>query len=267
MRPARFFFADKAAERRHARAMFELSILGGIGRLVLSRPEARNAVPVSGWTELAERAEEAGRAGARLLIVSGAGDAFCAGADISDFPAMAEDRSARTGFRLAMRDGLDRLSGLAIPTIAAIHGPCFGAGVALAMACDLRISGARAHFAITPAKFGISYPQEDVHALVSLVGRGQASRLLFGASGIDGAEAERIGLVEIHAGERLAEAVEAMAASILANSAASLSALKASIGLAASGLARDEEQDRMFESLFGSAELAERLALRTRREG
>jgi enoyl-CoA hydratase/carnithine racemase len=247
--------------------MFELGIEGGVGRLVLSRPEARNAIPVSGWADLADRAEEAERGGARLLVVSGSGDAFCAGADISDFPAMKEDKAARTRFRLAMRHGLDRMRDLPIPTIASIHGPCFGAGVALAMACDLRLSGTGAYFAITPAKFGISYPQEDVHRLVSLTGSGQASRLLFCASGIDGAEAERIGLVEIHAGNRLAEAVEELEAAILANSDSSLRALKASVRLAAAGVARDGEQDRQFESLFGSTELAERLANRARRGG
>jgi enoyl-CoA hydratase/carnithine racemase len=245
--------------------MFDLDIDAGVARLVLSRPEARNAIPVSGWAKLADRAEEAERGGARLLILSGAGDAFCAGADISDFATMRNDQAARTRFRKAMRDGLDRLSELPIPTIAAIHGPCFGAGVALAMACDLRISGARASFAITPAKFGISYPQEDVHRLVSLIGPGQASRLLFGAIGIDGEEAERIGLVERHAGEGLAAAVEDIAAGIVANSAASLRALKASIRLAAAGVPHDAGQDRAFEDLISSAELAERLANRTRR--
>ena len=95
-----------------------------------------------------------------------------------------------------MRAALDALRDLPIPTIASIEGPCYGAGVALAMACDLRIAGRGARFAITPAKIGISYPQEDVHRLVALVGPGQAARLLFTAETIDGAEAERIGLVE-----------------------------------------------------------------------
>jgi enoyl-CoA hydratase/carnithine racemase len=266
MRPARFF-ADKAPARRHGRGMFELDLDGGVGRLVLSRPEARNAVPVSGWLELAERTEQAERGGARLLILSGAGDSFCAGADISDFPAMEKNEAARTRFRLAMREGIDRLRDLPIPTIAAVHGPCFGAGVALAMACDLRVSGAGAQFAITPAKFGISYPQEDVHRLVSLIGTGQASRLLFAAAAVDGIEAERIGLVEIHAGEDLVGTVEEIASAILANSATSVRALKASIRLAACGVEHDKEQDRLFESLFGSGELKERLALRARRRG
>ena len=247
--------------------MFHLTIDAGVARLVLSRPEARNAIPVAGWLELAERIEQARRGGAGLLVVGGAGDAFCAGADISEFPAMKESEAARTRFRLAMREGIDRLRDMEIPTIAAIHGPCFGAGVALAMACDLRLSGSGARFAITPAKFGISYPQEDVHRLVSLVGSGQASRLLLGAPGIDGPEAERIGLVEVHAGDRLAETVAEMAAAILANSATSVSALKDSIRLAAAGVEHDDEQNRRFESLFGSAELAERLAGRARRGG
>jgi len=251
--------------RLHGRAMFDLNIDGGVGRLILNRPEARNAIPVTGWLDLAERTEQAERSGARLLVVTGTGDAFCAGADISDFAAMMESEAARTRFRLAMREGLDRLRDLPIPVIAAIQGPCFGAGVALAMACDLRVSGSSAHFAITPAKFGISYPQEDVHRLVSLVGRGQASRLLFGAGGIDGSEAERIGLVEIHAGDRLAEAVLDIETAILANSATSIIALKASIRLAADGVEHDKEQDRQFESLFGSDELTGRLANRARR--
>jgi enoyl-CoA hydratase/carnithine racemase len=246
--------------------MFELSIEKGVARLVLNRPEARNAVPASQWPRLAAAAEEAERAGARLLLLSGAGKAFCAGADISDFPALLDDEGARAGFRLAMRGALDRIRGLTIPTVALVEGPCFGAGVALAMACDLRFAGAAARFAVTPAKLGISYPQEDVHRLVSLVGPGHAARLLFGGAAIDGAEAARIGLVEEDAGARLAAAAEEAAAAILANSADSLRALKRGLGLAAAGIGSDGEQDRSFDALLGSAELAGRLAaLRSQR--
>ena len=83
-----------------------------------------------------------------------------------------------------MRRGLDSLRDLTIATVALVEGPCYGAGVALALACDLRIAGPGARFAITPAKFGISYPQEDVAGLVALVGPGQASRLLLGAGDV-----------------------------------------------------------------------------------
>jgi enoyl-CoA hydratase/carnithine racemase len=242
--------------------MFRLDIDGDVARLRLDRPEARNAIPLEGWDELADRASEAEDGGARILILSGEpGGAFCAGADLGGFGAFRDDAEARSGFRKAMRRGLDGLSGLQIPTIATVEGACYGAGVAVALACDIRIAGPGARFAITPAKLGISYPQQDVHRLVAIVGPGQAARLLLGAGSVDGAEAERTGLVEmLH--ENPAAAAAELAKSIAANDRASLSVLKRAIRLAASGVAEDEEQDRSFDDLLGSDALFDRLAAR-----
>jgi enoyl-CoA hydratase/carnithine racemase len=163
-----------------------------------------------------------------------------------------------------MRGALDRLRSLPFPTVAVVEGPCYGAGVALALACDLRVAGPRSRFAITPARFGISYPQPDVARLVALIGPGRAARLLFGAGSIDGAEAARIGLVEVYA-DRLAETVEELAQAVLANSGESLATLKRAIALAATGIADDEEQDRHFDALLAGEDLASRL--RGRRSG
>lgn len=235
--------------------MFRLDCEGGVARLVLDRPEARNAIPAAGWQALAARVDEAGRSPARLLLLSGGGGAFCAGADLTDFPALQRDEAPRTHFREAMRHALDRLRDLAIPTVASIDGPCYGAGVALAMACDLRLAAPSARFAITPAKFGISYPQEDVHRLVELVGPGQAARLLFSGLGIDAGEALRIGLVDLPAGDDS----EALVAAILGNASESLATLKRAIRLAAGGTRSDPQQDAQFDALFGGAALARRL--------
>ena len=109
-------------------------------------------------------------------------------------------------------------------------------------------------FAITPAKIGISYPQEDVERLVALVGSGQAARLLFTGAGIDAAEAARIGLVEALAANPQ-ETIE----QLLANSADSLATLKRGIGLAAKGRRTDGAQDERFDALIGGAELRHRL--------
>jgi enoyl-CoA hydratase/carnithine racemase len=245
--------------------MFDLSLDGPVARLRLARPEARNAIPVAGWAGLAKACAEAAAGGARLLVLTGGREAFCAGADLADFPALADDRAAASAFREAMRAGLDALRDLPIVTIAAIDGPCYGAGVALAMARDLRLAGEGARFAITPAKFGISYPQQDVARLVALVGPGQASRLLLGAGSIDAAEAVRIGLAELAAVD-MDPAVEALAQAILANSGESIAVLKRAIRLAGEGVARDEGQDDSFDALFGSADFRARLAaLRPRR--
>jgi len=229
--------------------MFRLTRDGDVARLLLDRPQARNAIPAAGWAELTRLAGEA--ADARLLIVSGAGGAFCAGADLLDFPAFQQDEEARRRFREDMRAALDALSGLAIPTVAWIDGPCFGAGVALAMACDVRIATRGARFAITPARIGISYPQEDVHRLVQLIGQGQAARLLFTAAPIDGAEAARIGLVELY---DVAEGP--IFDAILANDRDSLATLKHAVAL---GRRSDSEQDRRFDDLIGGPALTERL--------
>lgn len=235
--------------------MFDLRIDGERAILTLDRPEARNAVPLAGWDVLAERVAEAGRSGARLLLLRGAGHVFCAGADLKDFPALLQDEAARVAFRLAMRRAFDALRTLPIPAIALIEGPCYGAGVALAMACDLRFAAGSARFAIAPAKMGISYPQEDVARLVALVGPGQAALMLFTARSIGFDEALRIGLVDGQA-----DGFEACCSEILANDAGSLAVLKRGIALAAAGVASDEEQDASFDALFGSDVLARRLS-------
>ena len=242
------FFATDAPAFGMSGAMFRLIRDGAVARLLLDRPETRNAIPAAGWAGLARAIGETGDA--RLLVLSGAGAALCAGADLADFPAFRDDEAARLRFREDMRAALDRLRDLPIPTVARIEGPCYGAGVALAMACDLRIAAADARFAITPAKLGISYPQEDVHRLVALVGPGQAARLLFTAAAIGAEEALRIGLVELVGDE--APLVEA----ILANDGDSLATLKRGIAL---GRRSDAEQDRRFDALIGGAEMARRL--------
>ncbi|HLL58324.1 MAG TPA: enoyl-CoA hydratase/isomerase family protein [Allosphingosinicella sp.] len=241
--------------------MFNLSIEEGIGLLRLARPEARNAISVDGWAALGDAAEEAVQREARLLIVRGEpGGAFSSGADLGDFDGFADDPVGRTAFREEMRGGLDRVRDVPIPTIAVIEGACFGAGLALAMACDIRFAGPGAFFAITPAKLGISYPQEDVHRLVALVGAGQAAQLLLTAQRIDGAEAERIGLVEKYFEAGLAEAVNSIAGAVAANDPESLRTLKDSIRLASTGVSQDEAQDCAYDDMLGSNAMLERLA-------
>jgi enoyl-CoA hydratase/carnithine racemase len=240
--------------------MFDLSVEGSVARLALSRAEVRNAIPLGGWSGLAATAERAVAEGARALILCGVPrGAFCAGADISDFSKFRDDSEARTGFRLAMRGGLNRLSALPVPTVALVEGACYGAGVAVAMACDIRVAGAGARFAITPAKLGISYPQEDVHRLVSLVGPGQAARLLLSAAAIDGAEAGRIGLVELYVESGAAEVAAALADEMAGNDPDSLRTLKRGVRLAAAGIRQDGDQDRAFDDLLGSDALARAL--------
>lgn len=247
--------------------MFDLRIDAGLARLRLDRPATRNAIPLDGWSALAEAVARAAASEARIFIVEATpGGAFCAGADISDFHRFRDDPGARAHFRRAMRNGLDALRNLAMPTLAVVDGACYGAGAALAIACDLRFAGPSSAFAITPAKFGISYPQEDIHRLVSLIGPGQASRLLFAAQRINGAEAERIGLVERFAAMGLEEEVAQFARSVAENAPESLALLKRGVALAASNVAQDDGQDEGFDAMLGSELLAEKILPFRRRE-
>ncbi len=234
--------------------MFLLERNDDYARLTLDRPEARNAIPATGWIELAEKLAIVAQRDVRMLVVTGAGRTFCAGADLGDLAAMRGDEEAIARFRQEMRAALDGLRALAIPTVAVIEGACFGAGVSLAMACDFRIARNVSEFAITPAKLGIAFPQEDVHRLVTLVGPSQAARLLFTAEVIHGEEARTIGLVEVY-GRRESELLDA----ILANDRQSLLALKQAIALAAEGVRSDAGQDRRFDALIAGEEMARRL--------
>jgi enoyl-CoA hydratase/carnithine racemase len=234
--------------------MFRLERNDEYARLTLDRPEARNAIPAAGWAELSDKIAVVEASDVRLLVVTGAGETFCAGADLGDFAAMRDDAAATARFRQEMRAALDRIRALPMPTLALIEGHCFGAGVALAMACDIRMARLASRYAITPARLGIAFPQEDVHRLVALVGPGQAARLLFTGETIGGDEAKRIGLVDYHCHAE-SEVIDA----IVANSAESLVALKQAIKRAGEGVRSDPEQDARFDALVGGGELARRL--------
>jgi enoyl-CoA hydratase/carnithine racemase len=238
--------------------MIELSLDGSVARLRLDRPASRNAIPVAGWARLSALCAEVGTTGARALVLSGSPEAFSAGADLGEFAALASDPEAVSAFRLAMRRGVEALAALPIATLAQIEGPCFGAAVALVMACDIRVAGPGARFAITPAKLGISYPQEDVARLVSLVGPGQASRLILSAGTVDGVEAASIGLVEIFSEEATA-AVDSLVREILSNSAGSVGLLKGAVRASVAGVWSEESTDRAFDERFASADFSRRL--------
>jgi enoyl-CoA hydratase/carnithine racemase len=227
--------------------MIRLDADGQIAWLRLDRPQARNALAMADWEDLARHLDEVGRSDARLLVLAGEGNSFCAGADLGEFEELQGSEAARRRFRTSIRAAVDALAALPIATLASIEGACYGAGVALAMACDIRFAAPDARFAITPARIGIGYPQEDVHRLVSLVGPGQAARLLFTGMTVDAPEAQGLGLIDLF-GEP--DQLLAIMDSLLACDPDSIAMLKRGIGLAVAGRRSDDLQDRRFEDLL-----------------
>ncbi len=170
---------------------------GAIGTIVIDNPERRNAMNAAMYQAVpAAVAGLTAHTDLRCVILRGAGDgAFSAGSDISEFP------NRRMGGRAAGYDNAEHgaweaIASIAVPVIAAIHGPCRGGGIAMALHSDLRIAASDATFAVPPASLGIAYPVEATERLVSLVGPAMAKQLLFTAEVLDADRALRIGLVQ-----------------------------------------------------------------------
>lgn len=230
--------------------MIDVRTEGFVAIVTLQRPSARNALRIADWHALADAVEALD---CRVAILTGE-DGFCAGADLTEIRSLGQASDRRAMFREAMRRGIDVIAGLPFPVVAAIDGGCFGAGVALAIAADIRIAGADARFATTPARLGIGYPAADVARLVDRVGRGWASRMLFAAQPIDAAQALAIGLVEQIADDPR-QAARVLAEAIAANAQGAVRALKRTIANPS-----DTSHDAAFDAAFGMPAFAEGIA-------
>jgi enoyl-CoA hydratase len=186
----------------------------GVRVLTLNDPDRRNALSPALQAELGAAVDAvAADTGARVLVVTGNGPGFSAGADL---PAVFGDvtrptREIRAGLK-AIYDSFLRVRRLEIPTIAAVQGAAVGAGVNLAMSCDVRIAGPQARFGVTFAKLGLHPGGGCTWFLTRALGRQRALALLLGGDMLDADEAHRLGLVLEVADDPLARALETAAA-------------------------------------------------------
>src|SRR3954447_25975912 len=168
---------------------------GPVATIWLDRPAKRNAMSYAMWVGLEEAAANvAADTDVRVVVLRGAGDHFCAGADITELraPRGAGERS----FSAVNMAAEAALASLPKPTIAFIEGDCIGGGCAMAIDCDLRIATTTARGGITPAKLGVVYPSASVERATYLLGPAVTKRLLFTGDLIDATDALRIGLVD-----------------------------------------------------------------------
>jgi enoyl-CoA hydratase/carnithine racemase len=171
-----------------------VATIGSVGTITLDRAAKRNAVNYEMWLALGTACRQlAADPDVRVVVLRGAGEHFCAGADITDL--LAPRAAGEQSFMEANMAAENALAALPKPTIAVIHGDCIGGGAALAIDCDFRVTVPGARFGITPAKLGIVYPTASLERAVALLGPA-AKRLLFTGDLIDTDEAHRIGLVD-----------------------------------------------------------------------
>jgi enoyl-CoA hydratase len=173
--------------------LLEVEVEAGVGLLRLNDPGRRNALTAPLVEEIvAAVAELEAEPSVGALVVTGAPPAFCAGADLSDLGASRSSRE--TGLR-RIYEGFLAVARTPLPTIAAVNGPAVGAGMNLALGCDVRLAGRRARFDTRFLQLGLHPGGGHTWMLQRIMGpQGALATVLFGEV-LDGAEAERAGLV------------------------------------------------------------------------
>jgi 2-(1,2-epoxy-1,2-dihydrophenyl)acetyl-CoA isomerase len=215
------------------------TIEDGVATLTFNRPERMNALSTPIMEGLLHGLPRlAGDPGVRVIVLTGAGRAFCAGGDVKSMAEGGEERSAAEAtVRLRSRMEVSRiLHELPKPTIAMINGPAAGAGLAFALACDLRIASASARLVTAFVKVGFSGDFGGSFFLTRLVGTAKARELYFTGRPVDAQEALSLGLVNrVVPDDQLADATMELARSLAQGPQIALSLMKRNLNCAESG--------------------------------
>ncbi|MGB2757643.1 MAG: enoyl-CoA hydratase-related protein [Acidimicrobiia bacterium] len=181
--------------------MIEYFQRDAIGVLTINRPERRNALNAELCEEMRTQLSAIGSV-IRVLVVTGSGEAFCAGADLAqrqrDHGAPAHgglDSGGKDTFRPSFDALCDDLAALPVPVIAAVRGPALGAGMQLAVACDLRVASPEAVFGIPSGKLGVMLSPRNIVRMRQVMGASIARAVLIGGELLDGTRSHQLGFV------------------------------------------------------------------------
>jgi enoyl-CoA hydratase/carnithine racemase len=208
---------------------------GAVRRLVLNRPEKRNALN----RELIEALGQALHAAAedqavRCVVVRGEGAMFSSGMDFAELRALSEHPQGLRKLRAGILSVWNLCEEMPKPTIAQIHGGCIGGALELALACDLRTVAAEAVLGLVETRVGLIPDVGGSSRLPALVGLGRAKELIMTSKLIDGREAERIGLANrVAPATELEQATAALVGELLTCSPVAIGAAKRVIDAAA----------------------------------
>ena len=165
----------------------------GIFQIHLNRPERLNALGVDMVEALQAAIADAIANRARVVLIRGAGRAFCAGADLKERRTM--DEAARVRHNRAINAAVDALAAAPMPTIAAINGLAMGGGCEIALACDLRYAAEDAQIGLTEARIGAIPGAGGTQRMPRVIGASRALELILTGEPVTGKRAEAIGLV------------------------------------------------------------------------
>jgi enoyl-CoA hydratase/carnithine racemase len=218
---------------------------GGLRVLTLDRPDRRNALTPAGLDALEAAV---GETDAPVLYLRGAGDAFCAGADLDVVADLDDDDAAAFARRgQAVARTIESADSV---VVAGVDGPARGGGVELALACDLRLATERASFAETGVRLGLFGAWGGTVRLPRIVGEGEAMDVALSGRVVDAEAALRMGLVS-----RVVADPRAVAETIAENDPAALTALKSRMRDTASAATQEEREAETFARLLGRADI------------
>lgn len=233
----------------------------GVVQLRLNRPEKRNAQTVEMWRELhAVGVELVGDRSVRAVVLSGKGETFSAGIDLSVLMGAAQSSGGSVPIEVELVQAAFRwLRQAPFPTLAAVHGYALGAGAQLALACDLRIFSDTAVMGFPEVNYAILPDLGGCVWLPEIVGQAKAKELLLLGERFDAGEAHRLGIANrVVPAAELAGSVDAIAAALAAKAPLALQAAKRAIAAAA------ESEEAGFKAsaagirrCFGSADFVE----------
>ncbi len=220
---------------------------GEVARLVIDRPQKRNALSLAMWRAIPALVGQAdGDPAVKVLVVQGVDEtAFAAGADIDEIEEHAGSEELAWVFMDAVHAAETALGLCAKPVVAMIRGDCIGGGVELALACDLRFAQVGSRFGIPPAKLGLVYSLASTARLVQLVGPGLARDYLFSGRLFDSVEARAVGLVDREiAADAIVAQTDAYVQGLGRKSQWSIRAAKAVVRAALAGEEAENEEIR-----------------------
>jgi enoyl-CoA hydratase/carnithine racemase len=237
---------------------------GSVGVAVIDRPERRNALNAELCDGLREHVEQ--HADLRAVVIGGSGDkAFCAGADLGRRATEVGglEHGGSDSFRPAFELLLDSIVASPAPVIAAVNGAALGAGMQLAVACDVRVVAPHATFGIPAARLGVLLSGSNIERLATLVGQAAARDVLLTARVLDLEDATRVGLVQRVADDALS-AARGLAHGIAALAPLTIAGHKRALNLVAEAHALSldlrAEVKQLENDAFASADLQEGLA-------
>ncbi|MBQ0140023.1 MAG: enoyl-CoA hydratase/isomerase family protein [Kurthia sp.] len=201
----------------------------GLAIITIRRPQAKNALTAKMWDELrliALRVLENPKN--KVLLIRGYGEQFTAGSDIKEFNFISLDEAEKAFVH--MEKTISTIERLPIPTIAVINGPAMGAGLELALACDLRIGSEKAKLGIPVGKLGITLNNKFAQRLVSLIGPSMTKDLVYTGRMLKSDDAYRLGMLNYQTPEKDLDRYAIRVGKLVASmSPASLLAVKTSV--------------------------------------